>query len=88
MEQTRQDVANVVRQYLQNTHPGGTTLEVVETGIRQEEFAWHVPVQPNVEPPKLFEYYEALTDVENRLVSEAHLKVFLIPAEPKQELAA
>ena len=88
MQQTKQEVIHTVRQYLQNSHPGGATLDVVEGRVRQEEFAWHIPVQPDIEPSKLFEYYEALTDVENQLAEEAHLKVFLIPSEPKQEMAA
>ena len=88
MSADEQEVARIVRQYLQDCHPGGVVLDVVENRVREEEFAWHVPIQPSLEPPKLFEYYEALTQVENKIAAEAHLKVFLIPSEPKQELAA
>ncbi len=85
MEQNRQTVAGIVRQYLKDCHPGGSDLDVVESKIRKEEFDWYVPVQPNVEPPKLFEYYEALADVEIRIAEQEHTNVFLVPSEPKQD---
>ncbi|HIE27847.1 TPA: hypothetical protein EYP66_11225 [Candidatus Poribacteria bacterium] len=56
----KKTVAEAVSKYIKDCHPGGATLEVVEEGIRKEHYWWYVPVLPSVEPPKLFEYYEAL----------------------------
>ncbi len=76
------DTANIfqtVQQLIQHYHPGGATLTVMEEGIKREEAWWYVPVQPNTEPPKRYEYYEALAEVEQRLLTEQDLNVLLIP---------
>lgn len=88
IEHNSQTIAQIVRQYLQNQHPGGVNLDVVEQGIRKDEFNWHVPVQPSTEPPKLFEYYEVLTEIEDELAKHEQIKVFLVPSEPRQEAVA
>lgn len=87
-KQNSKDVARVVQQYLQDAHPGGATLAVVEAKIRKEGTYWHVPIRPSVEPPKLFEYYEALADIESAIDTQEHLKVILIPGDPQEAQAA
>jgi hypothetical protein len=57
-------------------------LEVLEQDIRKEEYWWYVPVRPNVEPMKRYEYYEALADVEEALYENENLTVFLVPTVP------
>lgn len=86
-ELSAQDVARKVAKYLKDCHPGGVTLEVDPEGARKEEFGWRVRVRPDKEPPKLFEYYEALTDVEMELEEREHLNVFLVPSDPKHPQA-
>lgn len=81
-----QDVAQVVREYIQRYHPGGLTLEVHEPGIRREEHWWSVPIRPSAEPTKLFEFYEALANAEEDLDEHEHLKVLLVPTNPTQIL--
>ncbi len=83
-ELTEQAVAQKVAEYLRDCHPGGVTLEVVPDGVHKGEFVWRVPVRPSEEPTKLFQYYEALADVEIELDEREHLKVFLVPNEPAQ----
>jgi len=78
----KRTVATAVRKYIKDSHPGGTTLEVVEQGIRKEEYWWYVPVRPSVEPVKRYEYYEALADVEEALDENENLTVFLVPTMP------
>ena len=79
----KRSVAQAVRQYIQDRHPGSAVLEVVEQGIRKEEYWWYVPVRPSVEPEKRYEYYEALADVEEELAENEKLTVFLVPAGPE-----
>lgn len=76
----KKTVAEAVSKYIKACHPGGATLEVVEEGIRKEHYWWYVPVLPSVEPPKLFEYYEVLADVEEELAENEGLTVLLVRA--------
>lgn len=78
----KQTVAEAVRKYIKDCHPSGLTLEVIEKGIRKEEYWWYVPVRLSMEPPKLFEYYEALADVEEAVYENENLTVFLVPTMP------
>jgi len=79
-------VAEAVRKHIKGCHPTGLTLEIIEKGIRKEKYWWYVPVRPNVEPPKLFEYYEALADVEEALEENEKLAVFLATTAPTTEI--
>ncbi len=79
----KRTVAKAVRKYIEDYHPDGATLEVVEQGIHKEEYWWYVPVRPNVEPMKRYEYYEALADVEEALEENENITVFLVPTVPE-----
>ena len=85
-DQDKHFIAERVRHYLKNAHPGGATLTVLEDEIWREEFAWHVPVQPDFEPERLFEYYETLTDAMIALTDEENLKVYLVASTAKADL--
>jgi len=79
----KQTVAEAVRKYIRDQHPGGATFEVMAQGIRKEHYWWYVPVRPSVEPVKRYEYYEALADVEEALTEHENLTVFLVPLSPE-----
>ena len=79
---TAAEVAALVRLYLKNEHPGGTTLDVVEPGIKATEHGWRVPVLPNLEPPRAFEYYDTLAGIEIALDEKENLNVMLVPVTP------
>src|SRR5947209_20557618 len=64
---TEDTILQLVREQLQKHHPGGVTLNIGPGPIRRREEFWYVPVLPSAEPPKMFEYYEALADVEATL---------------------
>jgi hypothetical protein len=81
-------VAEKVRHYLQERHPEGVTLEVIEAAVRQEEFWWYVPIRPSVEPAKRYQYYEILADVEAELEEHEQLKVLLAPIPAETEPVA
>jgi hypothetical protein len=85
---TEQEVIDAVRRYIKDAHPGGIVLEVVTQGVRHEQEWWYVPVRPNVQPMRRFEYYEALAGVERELQKSEHLTVLLVPTVPDAELAA
>ena len=79
---------DAVRKYIKDKHPGGATLEVVPQGIRQDREWWYVSVRPSIQPPKRFEYYEALATVEQELQKFDNLTVLLLPSVPESEAAA
>ena len=79
----KQTVAEAVRKYIRDQHPGGATFEVMAQDICKERYWWYVPVRPSVEPVKRYEYYEALADVEEALAEHENLTVFLVPISPE-----
>lgn len=82
MKKTQLDKRTVVRKvrlYLKDCHPEGINLEVIEQGVRREDFWWYVPVRPSLEPDKRSAYYEALAEVEGELEEKEKLTVFLAP---------
>ena len=79
----KQAVAEAVRQYIKEPHPGGATFEVMAPGIRQERSWWYVPVRPSVEPVQRYEYYEALAAVAEALAAHANLTILLVPLSPE-----
>ena len=79
-------VAERVRHYLKHAHPGGATLEVLEDNIWSEESSWQVPIQPDVEPKKVSEYYEILADTMIELQDREDLNVYLRPVDAKADL--
>ena len=80
-------VADRVRHYLQGIHPGGATLEVLENQIWRDEFAWNVPIQPDFQPKRLFEYYESLADVMIELADNENLNVYLVASDSKADIS-
>ena len=82
----KHQVAERVRYYLREARPGGSNLEVLEDQIWPEEFAWHVPIQPDVEPKRSFEYYEILAEAMIELQDKEHISVYLTPVDSKADL--
>jgi hypothetical protein len=85
IKQEEQTIAEIVREYLRDCHPGGVTLQVLEDEIQKIDYWWRVPVRPNVEPLHTFEYYDALAVVEGKIQDDRQLNVILVPAEPVEE---
>jgi hypothetical protein len=77
---TQEGVAQRVAEQLQDCHPGGVTLSVVEDLIHLRDGYWYVPVRSSAEPPRHFEYAEAIADAETELSVKEHLNIRLIPA--------
>lgn len=83
IEQNEEMVAQVVRDYIQDRHPGGVTLDVIEEGIRKIDHWWRVPIRPSAQPPHTFEFYDALAEVESEIQEAEHLNILLTPALPE-----
>ena len=83
-----QEVVEAVRRHIRDVHPGGAVLEVVAEGVRQDQEWWYVPVRPSVQPPRRYEYYEALAGVEKELQKSERLTVLLVPTVTDAEPAA
>jgi hypothetical protein len=45
-----------------------------------ENLFWYVPVGTDQEPPRKFEYYDVLAEVEDELQQEKHLNVLIVPS--------
>jgi hypothetical protein len=79
MEQDGKTIAEVVRDYVRDRHPGGVTLEVVEEGIKRIDYWWRVPIRPSEDPPHTFEYYDVLADIEAQMQEDRQLNIILVP---------
>ncbi len=82
---TKKLVAEIVRQYLKDCHPGGVTLEVVEEHIYKSYYEWRVPIRPNFEPPNDLEFREAIVDVEIEIEENEGLNVHLVRTDPASD---
>jgi len=85
---SEKEIVEIVGRYLKDKHPGGATLEALAQGVRHEQDWWYVPVRPSFEPPRRYEYYEALADIEGALEDAEHLTVLLLPTFPLEELVS
>lgn len=81
---SKEEVARLVRERLEAVHPGGSTLSVVAERMREENGCWRIPVRPDVEPPRAFEYYDVLSEVETQLSEQENLEVWLVPVDPEE----
>ena len=85
---SEKEIVEIVGRYLKDKHPGGATLEDLAQGVRHEQDWWYVPVRPSFEPPRRYEYYEALADIEGALEDAEHLTVLLLPTFPLERQAS
>jgi hypothetical protein len=81
---TEEKVLDLVREHLAQHHPGGVTLDVGGGSVRRQDEYWYVPVRPSAQPPKMYEYYEALADVEATIEENEGVQVFLVPTLPEE----
>ncbi len=88
MRITKQKLLDMVKRYVADQHPDGMTLSVVEAGVHRDKNWWYVPVQPDHEPEKLFQYYEALADLEGKMQDDENLTVLFIPVQADKATAA
>lgn len=85
---SKQEVVEKVRKYLKDKHPGGANLEALFQGVRHEQDWWYVRVQPDIRPPRRYEYYEDLADVELNMLKHENIIVLLLPTPPEEEAIA
>ena len=83
MKVDKNTVLAAVRKHIEGRKPGGATLEVLAEGVRHKANWWYVYVRPSFEPPRRFEYYETLAQVETELLKSEKLIVMLLPSIPQ-----
>jgi hypothetical protein len=76
---TPHEIAEAVERRLKLHQSGAFDIRVMEDLIRQEDGWWYVPIRPDREDRKTFEYYEVLADVEGELEETEKLNVLLVP---------
>ncbi len=79
---TKAMVAEKVRQELQGVEVSGITLQVDDEDVYQVEGYWRVPIRPSRWPARMFDFYEALSVVEDDLQEAEHLNILLETGEP------
>ncbi len=85
---TKQQMAQKVRNRLVGVEPGGVTLEVMDSGIRQIDNWWWVPVRPSHSPERWSAFSRALGELTDELQEKDQLDVLLatgMTAEEEQE---
>lgn len=82
-ELTKEQVIQKILPYLKE-YQNGFTLEIVPEGMRQVDDWWRVPVRPSSLPDRLYEYYEALAEIELDLDDKEDLNIVLMTSEPKE----
>ena len=80
----RERVLSVVSERVKTIHPGGANLSVVVENVFHENGGWYVPVLPDKQPPKRYEYYEALAGVSMELGRDEKLSVLFVPVRPEE----
>ena len=85
MEMTKQEVAQKVRERLADVTPGGVALFVKDDDVYKVDKWWRVPVRPSQWPARMFDFYEALSVVEDDLQEAEHLNILLKTGEPLEE---
>jgi hypothetical protein len=80
-----EELISLINDHLKNEHPGGATLSIVPEGIRQDDDWWYVPVKSDRIPDRLFEYYEALANVESQIEEDNQVTVLFIPVDTENE---
>lgn len=67
---------------LRKTQVGDVSFTLVGDELERRDGTWYVPVRPSGEPPNMYQYYEALADVETELSERHDLHVWLVPTAP------
>lgn len=80
VEQTPQQVEARLHPYLQRYPIYDTVVEIVEGAAHQEEGWWYIPVRLNTKVAHTYQYYDMLTDIEDEIKEQEHLKVLFVPA--------
>ena len=82
---TKEFIAEKVRQELAGVEVPGVTLQVVDADVYQADDYWRVPVRPSRWPKRMFDFYEAMSVVEEELQDTQHLKIVIETGEPLDE---
>ena len=79
-ESIAQEIVARVRPYLERSPIDNTVPEIIEDALHLEEDWWYVPVRLNTQVAHTYQYYDMLTDIEDEIKEQEHLKVLFVPA--------
>ena len=82
---TKELIAEKVRQEIAGVEVPGITLQVMDEDVYQANDYWRVPVRPSRWPKRMFDFYEAMSAVEEELQDTQHLKIVIETGEPLDE---
>ena len=77
---TEEQIAELVQAELDVYQANGVELAVIREGVREDSGWWYVPVSRRPQAERIYQYYEDLTDIEEKLKQKHHLEVLLVPA--------
>ena len=75
-----QEIVTRVRPYLERNPIGGAVPDILEDALHLEEDWWYVPIRLPAGETRTYQYYDVLTDVEDEIKAQEHLKVLFVPA--------
>lgn len=79
---TKQDIAALIKQYLQPHQSAAYHMVVLPDQARQEGGWWYVVVKPSVSDISLSDYNARLEATEEDIKRHEHLNVLLVPVLP------
>jgi hypothetical protein len=75
-----QEVIQRVRPYLERNPIENNVPEILEDALHLEEDWWYVPIRIAPGTTHTYQYYDTLTDIEDEIKEQEHLKVMFVPA--------
>lgn len=73
-----------IQKCLHDIQPAGYELNVIEEAVRKDDDWWYVPVRISKPMPRTYEYYEILSEAEEKLADSENLNVMLVPTAPEE----
>lgn len=75
-------VLRLISDELRKAHLADISLTLVGDELEKRNGTWYVPVRPSGEPQSMYQFYEALSNVETELSENHNLHVWLVPTAP------
>ena len=79
-ESVAQGIVSRVRPYLERVLINTAAPEIVGNALHLEEVWWYIPIPLPSAELRAYEYYDLLTDVEDEVKAQEHLRVLFVPA--------
>jgi len=77
---TRDDLIKRVKDFLKGPDLKSFELQVFESGVRQDDDWWYIPIAPQADGVRAFDYAGKLHSFEESLENKEGVKVLIIPS--------